>query len=224
MPDSFPSKPETHPKSSLSEENVSMIFMAGKPCPQSGTMKLWSRGQILALAKKFKVTPKTIRDIWNRRTWRNVTSRLVEENGVLFSQQVKIGTEQHLLRQVATQHGPESPRVSRTLQTHSLLDQQAASATSDIGLGTLVAERSNQARRQPDLWLQSLEHFAMQPTSFAQMRIPQRSYLHWPGDALLLAVAAHNHSREAGNEELPTQGGAGAGVSAADPFAGDWTY
>ena len=224
MPDTFPLKPETHPKSSLSEEDVSMIFLAGKPCPQSGTMKLWSRGQILALAKQFKVTPKTIRDIWNRRTWRNVTSRLVEENGVLFSQRLQLGTEQHLPGQSATQLGPESPRFPRTFETHSLPLQQAASATSDIDLGALNAGGSNQTRRRPDLWLQSLEHFAMQPTSFTQTRVPQRPYLHWPGDALLLAVAAHNHSREAGNDELPTQGGAAAGVSAADPFAGDWAY
>ena len=219
MPDSFLSKPETQPKSSLSEQNVSTIFMAGKPCALSGTMKLWSRGQILALAKHFKVTPKTIRDIWNRRTWRNVTSRLVEENGVLFSKKVKIGTEQHLPVQEATQHGPEIPCFSRTLETHSLPLQQAASATFDIGLGTFNAERSNQARRQPDLSFQSLEH-----TSPAQTRVPQRPCLHWPGDALLLAVAAHNHIREAAYEELPTQGGAGTGVSAVDPFAGDWTY
>ena len=221
MPDSFLSKPETQPKSSLSEQNVSKIFMACKPCALSGTMKLWSRGQILALAKHFKVTPKTIRDIWNRRTWRNVTSRLVEENGVLFSKKVKIGTEQHLPVQEATQHGPEIPCFSRTLETHSLPLQQAASATSDISLGTLIAERSNQTRRQTDLSFQSLEHFAMQPTSPAQTRVPQRPCLHWPGDALLLAVAAHNHIREAAYEELPS---AGAGVSAVDPFAGDWTY
>jgi hypothetical protein len=66
----------------LTEDEVIAIFSAGKLRPGASTVKIWARGQILALAKKFNVTPKTIRDIWNRRTWRGATSRLILENSL----------------------------------------------------------------------------------------------------------------------------------------------
>jgi hypothetical protein len=64
-------------RKALTEDDVIAIFSAGNFRPGSSTVKLWARGQILALSRIFKVTPKTIRDIWNRRTWRGVTSRLI---------------------------------------------------------------------------------------------------------------------------------------------------
>jgi hypothetical protein len=61
----------------LSKTEVLEIFAAGIPREGTFTMKIRSRGQILQLSRKYQVTPKTIRDIWNRRTWRSVTSSLV---------------------------------------------------------------------------------------------------------------------------------------------------
>jgi hypothetical protein len=62
----------------LTEEEALAIFSAGKPCAGTSTMKLWSRGQILALSRDYNVTPKTIRDIWKRRTWRSVTDKFIK--------------------------------------------------------------------------------------------------------------------------------------------------
>jgi hypothetical protein len=64
----------------LTEEDAIAIFSAGKPRTGTSTVKIWARGQILELSRKFNVTPKTIRDIWNRRTWRDVTLRLIVAN------------------------------------------------------------------------------------------------------------------------------------------------
>ena len=66
------------PRSVLTEEKVLEIFAAGKLCSDSSIVKLKTRGQILALSRKYDVTPKTIRDIWNRRTWKNVTSFVLD--------------------------------------------------------------------------------------------------------------------------------------------------
>ena len=194
-----------------------MIFMAGKPCAKSATMKLRSRGQILALAKKFQVTPKTIRDIWNRRTWRNATSRLITDNGVIFGQQAK----QHRSGHSWTCLHPEYlRRFSTSIEARFMPDQQAAGAASEMDLEHCNARSSSKTRLHPDVCLEYLERFTMEPT-FMQERFAQRPYLHWPGDALLLAAGARSHLDEAGYEELPTQGGVD---SAADPFAGDWAY
>ena len=199
-----------------------MIFLAGKPCAKSATRKLWTRGQILALAKKFKVTPKTIRDIWNRRTWKNATSRLIECNDVIVSQQLKLETKQHISEHACPRLWPESHQsFSTTFETLFMPAQQSPSAAPEIGIEYCTAEGSCQTRRRPDLCLESLKPCTMQPASFEQERFAQRPCLHWPGDALLLAAGARSHQDEAGYEELPTQGGAGY---AADPFAGDWAY
>ena len=199
-----------------------MIFLAGKPCARSTTRKLWSRGQILALAKKFKVTPKTIRDIWNRRTWKNATSRLIECNDVIVSQQLQLETKQHLSEHACPRLCPESHQsFSTTFETLFMPAQQSPSAAPEIGIEYCTAEGSCPTRRRPDLCLESLEPFTMQPASFEQERFQQQVCFQWPGDALLLAAGARSHQNEAGYEELPTQGGAGY---AADPFAGDWAY
>ena len=66
-----------HRCNSLKEEQVKEIFMAGMPDQESATMTIQYRGQILKLAKKYEVTPKTIRDIWNRRTWKTFTAGLI---------------------------------------------------------------------------------------------------------------------------------------------------
>lgn len=65
------------PSKVLREEDVIKIFTAGKPRKGTSTMKVWERGQIVKLSKEFKVTPKTIRDIWNRRTWKDLTASLI---------------------------------------------------------------------------------------------------------------------------------------------------
>ena len=217
MLDSFDSKPQTHPKSMLSEDDVCMIFMAGKPCATSATMKLRNRGQILALAKKFQVTPKTIRDIWNRRTWRNVTSRLIADSAVIFDQQLQLETNQRISGHVGSRPCSASLQgFSGRVETGFMPDQQAAGATSEIDLEHSSTLGVCQTRRRPDRCLESLK-----PTSCETERFEPRPYLHWPGDALLLAAGARSHLDEAGYEELPTQGGVD---SAADPFAGDWAY
>ena len=77
--------PELRPRRSLSEDDVIAIFLAGKPCEGTSKMTMQNRGQILALSREFNVTPKTIRDIWNRRTWRSVTSRVISTCGSLDS-------------------------------------------------------------------------------------------------------------------------------------------
>ena len=217
MLDSFDSKPQTHPKSMLSEDDVCMIFMAGKPCATSATMKLRNRGQILALAKKFQVTPKTIRDIWNRRTWRNVTSRLIADSAVIFDQQLQLETNQRISGHVGSRPCSASLQgFSGRVETGFMPDQQAAGATIEIDLEHSSTLGVCQTRRRPDRCLESLK-----PTSCETERFEPRPYLHWPGDALLLAAGARSHLDEAGYEELPTQGGVD---SAADPFAGDWAY
>ena len=220
MLDCFDSKPQTHPKSMLSEDDVCTIFMAGKPCATSATMKLRNRGQILALAKKFKVTPKTIRDIWNRRTWRNATSRLIADKGVIFGQQLQLETKQTSSGLVGTRHA-SFQSFSGRVETLLMHDQQAAEAATEIDLEHCITLGVCQTRRRPDLCLVSRGCFMMEPTSCENEHFAQRPYLHWPGDALLLATGARSHLDEAGYEELPTQGGAG---SVADPFAGDWAY
>ncbi len=80
-----------YPRRILTEDDVIAIFSAGKLRTGTSTVQTWERGQILALSRKFNVTPKTIRDIWNRRTWRDVTSRLILANANdSFPQQVTI--------------------------------------------------------------------------------------------------------------------------------------
>ena len=224
MLDILVSQPQSRPKSLLSEDDVCRIFLAGKPCAKSATRKLWTRGQILALAKKFQVTPKTIRDIWNRRTWKNTTSHLIECNSALLNQQVKLETKQHLSGHACTSLGPQGHQSFKTFETFFMPAQHQPSTAPEIDIDNCTVGGPSQTRRRPDLCLEPHERFAKRPQSCEEKSFRQQLCFHWPGDALLLAVAAHNHSREAENDELPTQGGAAAGVSAADPFAGDWTY
>jgi hypothetical protein len=65
------------PTKVLSKEDVIKIFTSGKPRHGTTTMKIWKRGQIVKLSREYNVTPKTIRDIWNRRTWKDLTATLV---------------------------------------------------------------------------------------------------------------------------------------------------
>ena len=49
-----------------------------KPVPRTDLLKLpRMRGLSLPIAKKYGVSPKTIRDIWNRRTWAFATVSLL---------------------------------------------------------------------------------------------------------------------------------------------------
>jgi hypothetical protein len=55
-----------------------------KPAPRSDLLSKQqrTRGLSLPIAKQYGVSPKTIRDIWNRRTWAFATVCLLPANGV----------------------------------------------------------------------------------------------------------------------------------------------
>jgi hypothetical protein len=78
---------DIRPKKILLEADVIAIFLAGKLQEGTSIVTMQNRGQILALSREYHVTPKTIRDIWNRRTWRSVTSRLIN---AAFSDNAKV--------------------------------------------------------------------------------------------------------------------------------------
>ena len=60
----------------LTKEQVREIFLL-----QLNTSELqpvpWSGSPSARLAKQYKVSPKTIRDIWSGRTWTNITSPII---------------------------------------------------------------------------------------------------------------------------------------------------
>jgi hypothetical protein len=51
---------------------VMMIFQAKQATP----LAAWDRDLSSRLAAQYDVTPKAVRDIWNRRTWKHVTNHL----------------------------------------------------------------------------------------------------------------------------------------------------
>jgi hypothetical protein len=67
---------------SLTEEQAMEIYMHKVASISSGQYstspinELAMKGQSAPLAKQYGVSPKTIRDIWNRRTWAYVTIQL----------------------------------------------------------------------------------------------------------------------------------------------------
>ncbi len=52
-------------------------------CLQSAQLRI--RGQSVPVAKRFGVSPKTVRDIWSRRTWTYTTEQLWTEEASLSS-------------------------------------------------------------------------------------------------------------------------------------------
>ena len=190
----------------LTANDVQKIFMAGKPCVETATMKIRKRGQILALAKEFQVTPKTIRDIWNRRTWRDATADLAVRNCRLFGSPDKI-KDSHL-NQLSCAHSAHQEVV---------YVQTAAS----FPLGKQF-NADCYGRQQPDI-LVPLK-LGLGTTARALVHSPPPPpRLYWPGDALLLAAGAAGFKNQEGYEELPVREECGV-PGDADPFAGDWAF
>jgi hypothetical protein len=52
-------------------------------CLQSAQSKM--RGQSVPVAERYGVSPKTVRDIWNRQTWVDATEKLWDEDSSLSS-------------------------------------------------------------------------------------------------------------------------------------------
>ena len=63
------------PRTLLTKEQAAEIYMIGRAFTDSGLDPLCG-GRSALMAKKYGVSPKTIRDIWNRRTWQNETRHL----------------------------------------------------------------------------------------------------------------------------------------------------
>ena len=67
------------PRALLSKEQAIEIYMVGQAARDSGIDPLQG-GRSAQMAKKYGVSPKAIRDIWNRRTWQSETKHLWAEN------------------------------------------------------------------------------------------------------------------------------------------------
>jgi hypothetical protein len=65
-----------HPRAVLTESQAIEIYTYRKIDANSPKRDQCLLGRSSALAKKFNVSPKTIRDIWNRRTWTHETQHL----------------------------------------------------------------------------------------------------------------------------------------------------
>ena len=61
-------------------KEIYQIYLA-KFSPSSSFMKI-KNSTSTRLASMYGVSPKTIRDVWNGRTWTSVTSQVVHEGGV----------------------------------------------------------------------------------------------------------------------------------------------
>jgi hypothetical protein len=58
------------------------------------TPKLSLRGQSVFVSTMFDVSPKTVRDIWNRRTWQRATFQLWENEDV---EAIEVRTRSHII-------------------------------------------------------------------------------------------------------------------------------
>ena len=66
------------PRTVLTKQQATKIYMIGQAARHCGLDPLYG-GQSAKIAKMYCVSPKTIRDIWNRRTWQNETRHLWAE-------------------------------------------------------------------------------------------------------------------------------------------------
>ena len=70
-----------HPRSLLSEKDAIEIYQYRKAAVNSSAMRdACLHGKSSAVAEKYKISPKTVRDIWNRRTWIQETRHLWSED------------------------------------------------------------------------------------------------------------------------------------------------
>ena len=67
------------PRALLTDQQAAQIYTIGQAFRHCGMDPLQG-GRSSMLAKKYGVSPKAIRDIWNRRTWQNGTRHLWAEN------------------------------------------------------------------------------------------------------------------------------------------------
>ena len=67
------------PRTLLTKEQAVEIYMIGQAIRDCGIDPI-RESRSSQTAKRFQVSPKTIRDIWNRRTWRNETRHLWANN------------------------------------------------------------------------------------------------------------------------------------------------
>ena len=187
-------------------------------------MTLWNRGQILALAKQFKVTPKTVRDIWNRRTWRSVTLKLVKGNSLFTNKQSRLkskdeatGNDRHSQPQIYSTSG----------QTLSVSEMHAPAAAPEIEFQSPPFLYPAKEQFRPTFAARGLQPDPFskahaEPASRQPALTSQSLQDSWPGDALLLAAGAPGYRNAEGYQELPAQRGARAATVDIDPFAGDY--
>ena len=67
------------PRALLTGEQAAEIYMIGQAFKESRLEPLQG-GRSVQTAKKYGISPKAIRDIWNRRTWQNETRHLWAKN------------------------------------------------------------------------------------------------------------------------------------------------
>jgi hypothetical protein len=110
------------PRAVLTEAQAIEIYAHGQTMKKYGVDPL-KHGQSVALAKQYNVSPKTIRDIWNRRTWTQETRHLwgeteapmIRRKSVSKAHDIKADEEATPPSSISTFPKPLSPSPPLTL-------------------------------------------------------------------------------------------------------------
>jgi hypothetical protein len=118
------------PRAVLTQEEAVEIYIFGPAIRRRGDeFNLQNDGSV-ELAKKYNVSPKTIRDVWNRQTWAKVTEHLWEKNARPMGKSTRSLTSQKAYSDAGIQSGDHKSDSASKPQGHS--PQQTCVYTPDL--------------------------------------------------------------------------------------------
>ena len=142
------------PRALLTNQQAAQIYMIGQGFRECGLDPL-QEGRSSIVSKKYGVSPKAIRDIWNRRTWQNETWHLWAENERPLIRNKKLDRSRPLFDPYA---------VSRPA-TNRLLELEA------ITRDSCVTNECNQILTKPPSMICSIDWLAQKSAGRALNRL-----------------------------------------------------
>lgn len=214
----------------MTEAEVIEIYQYRKStnsCCNGFENEVFLTGKTAAVASRFKVSPKTIRDIWNRRTWVRETRHLWAENEVPTRRPRKVKEEapendsSHLEKPEQKDHSIKSEPLSTETEHTDSRNNQGTDATSRKRRCRGNPKDQNKRSRVP-----RKPNLEITYRTFA----PSQTRTSFLGD-ILMSISDQGVSKESQSISVPPAESAGSGslspeftAADIDPFHNDWPY